>query len=278
MISGTAQRSMGRELSRPARKKLRLQPGLWLAILVVFAAQVGVVFWLGNPPAPKVSGRATPPMFHLAGKDWQELLALEDPTIFALPHRNSFSGAVWVPGTAPTFEPADSSKPPLPLQLASEKLGAPFSAFMETNPPAQFHAEMGLELADLRDLNSAPTRPISFPSTVRIEGDLAKRRLLTPIQLPPQTNSDPDVLPNTEVEVLVDALGNTFSPVIANANSSQNTTANATALNFARNARFEPIKKAAPGTEVPDTMTFGKLIFEWQTVPAPPTNSPASSP
>jgi hypothetical protein len=278
MISGTAQRSMGRELSRPARKGFRLHPGLWFAVLLVFAAQVAVVFWLGNPPARVLSGRATAPMIHLAGKDWQELLALDDPTLFALPHRNSFSGAVWVPGSAPPFEPADSSQPPQPLQLALEKLGAPFTNYMETNPPPQFHPDTGLEIADLGHISAAPSRPLSVPSTVRVEGDLAKRRLLTPIRLPPQTNSDPDVLPNTVVEVLVDALGNTFSPVVANANSSLNSTANSTALNFARNARFEPIEKAAPGTELPDKLTFGKLIFEWQTVPAPPTKSPSSGP
>ena len=272
MISGTAQRSMGRELSRPARKALRFHPGLWIAILLVFAAQVAVVFWLGNPPAPALSGRATAPMIHLAGKDWQELLVLEDPTLFALPHRNSFSGAVWVPSTTPPFEPADSSEPPQPLQLAAEKLGAPFTAFMETNPPPQFHPEMGLELADLRERNLPSSRPISVLSTVRIEGDLAKRRLLTSIRLPPQTNSDPDVLPDTVVQVTVDALGNTFSVT----KSSKDSIADGDALNFAKNARFEPIKKAALGTDLPNTLTFGKLIFEWQTVPAPATNSPSS--
>lgn len=211
-------------------------------------------------------------MIHLAGKDWQELLALEDPTLFALPHRNSFSGAVWVPSTPLPFEPADASEPPQPLQLAQEKLGAPFTAFMETNSPPQFQPEIGLELADVRDANIAPSRPISVLSTVRVEGDLANRRLLTPVRLPAQTNSDPDVLPDTVVQVTVDALGNTFSVT----KSSKDSIGDADALNFARNARFEPIKGAAPGTDLPNTLTFGKLIFEWQTVPAPPTNSPSS--
>jgi hypothetical protein len=275
MISRAAEEGVAKPLSVPRRKAFLLRPGLWLAVALVFASQVSVVFWLGNPPASAPGQRTAAPMIHLAGKDWQELLSLEDPTLFVLPHRNNFSGAVWVKNTPQPFEPTNTPEPPRPLPLLPEQLGATFAVFMETNPPPRFQTEMGLQSGDLNASHTVSARPIPVPSMLRVEGDLAKRRLLTPFRLPTQTNSD--VLNNTIVQVFVDALGNVFSAIVVA--GSGNADVDAAALtNFARNARFEPIKAAAPGTRLPNTVTFGKLIFEWQTVPAPPTNSPIPGP
>jgi hypothetical protein len=114
---------------------------------------------------------------------------------------------------------------------------------------------------------------ISTPSTLRVEGDLSRLRLLTPPQLPPQTNAD--LLTNTVVQLLVDARGNPFSPIVLS--SSGSPAADAMALtNFAKAVRFAPAQAAALGTVPPDTMTMGKLIFQWQTIPPGPTN-PATS-
>jgi hypothetical protein len=144
MISRTAERSMAGKVSGAGRKGLRLQPGLWIAVLLVFAAQLAVFFWLGNPPAPARLQPTAAPMIHLSGNNWEELLALEDPTLFVLPHRNNFSGAVWIKNATPPFEPANSVEPPEPLQLEPKELGAVFAAFMETNPPPPFQTQMGL--------------------------------------------------------------------------------------------------------------------------------------
>ena len=275
MISRAAEGGAAKPLSAPDRRKLRLRPGLWLAVALVFAAQVGVVFWLGNPPAATPAPRTAAPMIHLAGKDWQELLTLEDPTLFVLPHRNNFSGEVWVKNTPQPFEPTNAPEPPRLLPLPAEQLGAAFAAFMETNPPPRFQTQMGLQFGDLNSSRTASARPIPVPSVLRVEGDLAKRRLLTSFRLPARTN--PDVLNNTEVQVFVDALGKVFSAVVVA--GSGNADVDMLALtNFAKNARFEPIKAAAPGTVLPNTVTFGKLIFEWQTVPPAPTNRTALSP
>src|SRR5215472_1820003 len=103
MISRVAEGGVAKPLSAPSRKALLLRPGLWIAVALVFAAQVGVVFWLGNPPATAPAQRTAAPMIHLGGKDWQELLSLEDPTLFVLPHRNNVSGAVWVKNTPQPF-------------------------------------------------------------------------------------------------------------------------------------------------------------------------------
>lgn len=275
MISRAAEGSVAKPLSAPSRKKLHLRPGLWLAVILVFAVQVAVVFWLGNPPAAAPAARTAAPIIHIAGRDWQELLSLEDPTLFVLPHRNNFSGAVWVKNTPLPFEPTNTPEPPRPLPLPLEQLGETFAAFMETNPSPRFHTEVGLQFGELNASGRAETVPVPVPSVLRVEGDLARRHLLTRFHLPAQTNSD--VLTNTVVQVFVNALGNVFSTVVIA--SSGNADVDALALtNFARNARFEPIKPAAPGTVLPNTVTFGKLIFEWQTVPPPPTNSLFLSP
>jgi hypothetical protein len=248
---------------------------MWLAVFLVFAAQVGVMFLLGNPPKTAPSHPSITPIVYLNTNPASELLALQDQTIFMLPHRNNFSGPAWLTITRQTFKPADWSEPARPFSLPPEQLGAAFDKFMETSPPPQLAIAIGSAL-DVVGLDSSPMQPISAASTVRIQGDLARRRLLTPIHLPPQTNSDSDVVPDTEVQVLVDARGNTFSPVILNGN--KNTTAAADALDFAKRARFEPLRTTGPERTPPDTMTFGEMIFEWQTVPPAATNAPLSTP
>jgi len=275
MISRAAEGGVAKPLSAPSRKMLLLRPGLWIAVALVFAAQVAVVFWLGTPPSATPAQRTAAPMIHLAGKDWQELLALEDPTLFVLPHRNNFSGAVWVKNTPQPFEPTNTFEPPRPLPLLPVRLGAAFAVFMETNPPPRFQTEMGLRFGDLNRSRTISTQPTPVSSVLRVEGDLARRRLMTPFHLPPQTNSD--VLKNTEVQVMVDALGNVFSTVVIAGSGNADTDALAL-TNFAKSSRFEPVKAAAPGTVMPNTVTFGKLVFEWKTVPAPETNNPSLGP
>jgi TonB family protein len=128
-------------------------------------------------------------------------------------------------------------------------------------------------LANTMDITLRPPGPFP-PSRIRIEGDLAKLRLLTPVHLPPQTNAD--VLPDTKVQMMVDARGRVLSPVVVT--SCMNPDTDKTALDFAETARFEPIKAAAIGTVIPDKITFGTMVFEWQTVPPAATNAPATSP
>jgi len=205
---------------------------------------------------------------------WDELLALQDPTIFALPHPNNFSGAAWLRITNQEFWTTNPSEPPRPLPLSTEQLGATFTAFMQTNPAPRIQTVIatGLRLVDLLDVDWPPMRSIATTSTVRVEGELAKRHLLEPLQLPPQASSD--VLRNTEVQLFVDALGNTFSPVIVSRSGDDDVDAMAL-TNFAKSAKFEPLQaNARPGASS-EAMTFGKLIFEWQTIPRTQTNTPA---
>jgi TonB family protein len=271
MISATVEPQTEAGTNASRRKRCHLRPAMAIAVAVAFAVQVGLLFWLGNPPVIKPARPPTPPVIHFDANGSEELLALQDQTLFVLPHRDNFSGAAWLKMSPQTFEPTNWTEPALPLPLPPEQLGAAFADFMQTNPPPRFQPQMN---SGFVDLDVAAMEPISASSELRVEGDLAHLRLLTPVDLPPQTN--PDLLTNTVVQLLVDAQGKPFSAVIWA--SSGKPEADADALNFAKAARFEPAQVAGVGTVPPDTMTLGKLVFEWQTVPPPPTNTPPATP
>jgi hypothetical protein len=254
-------------------RRARFRPGLWLAVAVVFAVQVGVLFWLGNPPAIVPVKTSVAPVIHLAGPDSRELLALQDPTLILLPHRENFSGDAWVKSQPVTFDPLKYSEPTRPLALDPARLGTTFAAFMLTNAPPRYEASLGSE-SDLEYDPTVPMESVVAPSTLRQEGGIARLRLLTAVQLPPRTNSE--VLPNTEVQLMVNTRGIPFSAVVVS--SSKDSVADATALEIARGLRFAPPQAAAVGVMPADKTTFGKLIFQWQTVPPAATNAPPTTP
>lgn len=269
MISATAPSETPTRAEMPVHKPARLRLGLWIAAAVVFAAQVGLLFWLGNPPAITPLPPAASPRIHLSAKSSEELLALQDPTLFILPHRENFSGAGWLREPRLDFTSTNWTEPARPLPLRPQQLGETFTAYMQTNLPPQFQPKLASEL-DMFAADRTPKQPISTPSALRIEGDLVKLRLLTPFHLPSQTDSN--LLSNTIVQVVVDAQGRPFSEILLA--SSGNGTADQMALtNFAKGVRFAPAQEAALGTVPADKMTVGKLIFEWQTVPPPDTNT-----
>jgi hypothetical protein len=249
---------------------------LWVAVALVFAAQVVVAFLLGNPPPVKEFHPVPVPVVHMAPSSSQDLLAVMDPTLLIQPHRDNFSGEAWLKMAPRTFTPTNWTEPARPLDLAQEQLGSAFVAFMQTNLPARFQPriESGLntESGDV-----TPMQPISVPSRLRVEGDLARRQLLTPLHLPPQTNAD--ILTNTVVQMVVDAQGYPFSAVIPTGSGSGSGDADQMALtNFSKSIRFAPLDEGELGTVSPDKMTSGRLIFEWQTVPPAPTNAPTTTP
>ena len=271
MTSATAEQPEAAGNNPPGPDPVRFRPKLWLAVGVVFLAQVALVILLGNPRAAAPSQPSPVAIIHFAGKDSSEMLALQDPTLLVMPHYENFSAA-WLKIPQLTFQPENWTEPARPLPLMPEQLGAAFTAFMQTNLPPRFQMKMEAEADRLGSEIYRPPSP-SVPSALRIEGPLATRRLLTPVHLPPQSSSD--VLPNTEVQVLVNAQGNPLSATILPP-SSGSSDADAAALAFAKSARFEPLKAPTLGAPLPDKMTFGKLIFEWQTVPLVATNTPSS--
>jgi hypothetical protein len=256
------------ESTAPHRGGKRLK--FWGGIGLVFAAQVAMLFWLGNPRAPQRPPLPPAPVVRVLGDGSRELLALQDPTLFILPHRETFSGPAWLNIAPREFPSTNWTEAPRPLELSQKALGAAFVAFIQTNRPARFQPRVDSGL-DTADAAAPPMSPISTPSRLRVDGDLARLRLLTQLRLPPQTNSD--LLSNTVVQLVVDANGYPFSSVLWAGSGSQE--ADLLALtNFSRAVRFAPLEAAALRTIPADKMISGRLIFEWQTVPsnAPPAN------
>ena len=238
----------------------------WIAsITLVFALHVGVFYFLSdrNPPPPRVVKNAASIAIAPRQSEQQQL---DDPTLFALPHPRGFAAATWLRLPKITFAPFRWTEPPRLLPLPVEQLGAIFLRHAETNSPTV--REIDVTAPPLTVVLAPPeieTTP--RPSALRMDGALAGRPLrIAPKNIPQQPAQEG--LNNTIVQVLVDARGQVISPTI-NPPGSGSKTADQTALTIARNLRFTPLTDSTQ-------LTVGRLIFEWQTLPA--TNALAATP
>jgi len=236
----------------------------WTLIALVFAAHIGLIFALGDrkPFAPR------PPAFAPSLRltvDYDELLALNDPTLFALPHREGFAGATWLRIPDLKYEPFHWTEPPRLLALPVEKLGGAFAQFMRTNRLAPFELELKPVPQLTMPVAPAPGLAVAARSTLRIGGGLAGRHLRNPPELPPQPWTD--LLTNSVAQVLVNPDGNVISATLLGDSGSRE--ADQLALKTAKSARFEPLRNGDA------QLTIGTLIFQWYTVPATNALSPA---
>jgi hypothetical protein len=236
----------------------------WLAVIaLILAAHVALIFLFGEKKEIVPRAVTKVPTLTLANNS-DELLALNDPTLFALPHQRDFASAVWLKTPAVKQPLFRWTEPPHPLPLAADNLGIAFGQFMQTN----FFASQPLDFKPTPQLNT-PTLPVEpMPaqnSTMQIEGELAQRQLPSEINL---TNWPyADVIAPSKVQVLVNAAGNVVSTVLLPPDNGFTAAdyydaANQRALEIARTLRFTPSSQ----------LTFGRIIFNWHTVP--PTASP----
>jgi hypothetical protein len=242
----------------------------WLTLVaLVFAAHVLLLFAFGARKQIVPRAVTNVPALKLADNS-SEWLALNDPTLFALPHQKDFASAIWLP--TPALEPPSFrwTEPPRWLPLSADELGLAFNQFMQTNRFPGF--ELQLKPPVTLSAPGLPVEPaLAQTSTLQIQGDLAKRRLLDPINLPswPYAN----VIAPSKVQLLVNEAGDVVSAVLLPPDSGfaaadQYDQADQRALELARTARFAPSSR----------LTIGRMIFNWHTVPPPATNSPAASP
>src|SRR5947209_4181922 len=68
----------------------------WFLIGLVFSAQVGLIFLLSDRSPVHLQPPGAAPAFQLVAPAAAELLALNDPTLFVLPHQQGFSGSAWL--------------------------------------------------------------------------------------------------------------------------------------------------------------------------------------
>jgi TonB family protein len=226
-------------------------------IALALAAHAALIFIFGSKktPVPRAATRVL--QFRLAGDN--SLIALTDPTLFALPHLDDFapvSGLRLNVSVQPSFR---WTEPPLFLALSPATLGADFNAFIRTNQfsPAGLNFKPEPRVA-MVFTPYAP--PLPQASTLRLAGEIAQRRMLNHIDVPSLPYND--VLNPSRVQVLVDENGDVVSDVLLE--SSEFDQADQTALELARRARFAPATGLTPGM----------IIFNWHTVPVNSTNTP----
>jgi hypothetical protein len=241
---------------------------------LVFAAQLGLIFWLSDRAPLGVRAPAVTPTLHLAGPASGPWLALHDPTLFALPHQQGFSGPAWLQVPRQESPPFVWAEPAHWLELPVEQLGVTFNRFIETNP---FSVAEGLPRAEPELTQCELGASAAFPqkSRLRQAGGLAGRRLLTPIQLTNWTCVE--MLTNTVVQMLLDVQGRPVSLRLDSFSGLKS--ADQYALDQARVARFEPLSGPGPQTTMDPLagLQWGQLIFEWQTVPLLQTNAAAGN-
>ena len=254
-----------------------LLPGRWprrkwlggVALLCVL--QVGLLFWLGDAKPKPLERRGPASVLNLAGGGASELLALIDPTLFALPHRQNFSGPGWLLVQPQPFEPYLWTNPPGWLELTVTELGEPFQRFIGTNV---FDASRLLPESQPELTWPAVARTQFLPahSTFRLTGDLAQRRMLSSLELPSQANAE--LLTNSVVRLVVDLAGTPITQTLLVSSGSKE--ADGYALEQARAVRFEPANRPGKASSAGE-LSWGELIFEWHTIP-PLTNAAVTVP
>jgi len=247
----------------------------WWVVALVFGVQAAVILLLGErgpvkprPPAPVQTLR----FLQNVSSEW---LALNDPTLFALPHRQGFSAGAWMTIPSVGDHPFEWVEEPDWLRLAAAGLGVMGSGLQETNLSPGIRIPP-MPAPDLPVPELLPATPLAEHSRLRFEGPLADRRLLTPFQLPDPAFSD--ILTNSKVQMVVNAQGRPVSATLLSPSGLP--AADESALAFARTARFEPLAGAetdrVPSDSTITRLTWGILVIDWRTLPPPPTAAPPS--
>ncbi|MCU0772635.1 MAG: energy transducer TonB [Verrucomicrobia bacterium] len=198
----------------------------------------------------------------------EEWRALNDPTLLALGSAQGFS-ALWLqPPRLPPLK-ADWDQPPSWLNLDPDRLAARFLEFARSNASSTPGLTFKVPLQMVPDPGVYEQAPLLTASNLRVTGDLDGRELLRQPELP--SWKAVDLLPPSEVRVVVDTRGWVTSAILVS--SSGSTEADRFALNAAREVRFAPRRAAA----TTPALTLGRLVFEWHATPEQ-TNTPALKP
>jgi len=244
----------------------------WLAaIVLILAAQAGVLFLISDPPAARAA--APPPETKLvfgpgqSAPDWPGWLLLENPMLFAEPSWQGFSGQAWM--AKPAWRPPNFDELP-PAQFlrwdearsVAGRSAQPLPVFAAL--PSRRPAPKPFSLSNL------PAPPLSSARTlVQAEG-FHGRALAAPLPVPLQPQ--PDALGRCVVEAIVDETGVVLSARVIESSSSA--PADRDAVRLARTARFERDSGfAARLAEGPPGLALGKLIFQWGALDLAQTNN-----
>jgi TonB family protein len=252
-------------MSAPAPTAIGWTRRRWIWIMAGgLFVHVALVVWFGERVKPVGVVAAPDPLLTLAPDP--ELVhspRLSDPTLFALPSAEGFSGGAWL-----RWMPAESvgvewTEPPRWLPLETNELGGVFLRFVATNKPVGSVIEDLLEprvsTADIFVLND----PLMTQSVVTVEGPLSGRPLLRGIR--PFSPVHPDVLPDTTIQLRVNRAGSAESVFLLEGCGVRSV--DEQALAAARTAQFQPAGSGEVAQPAVEPGSWGKLVFHWLTVP-----------
>lgn len=235
---------------------------LWL--VVVFLTQLVLIYLLSFQehtrviPAPTVTPLQLLPE-RLTEAQFSETFLASDPSLFASVNSHGFSGPAWLKDPLRAYENinfVERTEPPYWLSVNLRQFGSSISQFVQTNSisPGNYSENIApkIQFTQVYDHFSSSRTNSDF----RVEGDLLSRELLNPPQLPSWAHTN--LLSNSVVQVTVDMQGTILSTRLLE--RSGYFEADNNALQTARNLQFSPDGK--------NETTLGKLIFEWQTLPA----------
>ena len=198
-----------------------------------------------------------------------DLVELDNPTLFALPNSHDFGSAVWLKTPDVPLPRFRWTEAPRWLPIASENLGATFRGYMQTNNfsmmPLTFKSDPQVSAPDFAIDSGLPAN-----SYLTLSHSLLNRQLISQPFLPSLSLND--VIAPSRVRIQVDDLGRVVSAVLISPdNTPDNLEAagrsdlgDSNALVQVRSLRFKPASQ----------YTFGEVIFNWHTIPVPTINVP----
>ena len=242
---------------------------MW-GVVLLFLAHGVAVFWFGERRKDEPTWQKPAPFLYLGDAEVDrrlaEVTAYRDPTLFALPHPNGFSGGAWSRFQPEVLPLSNWSAPPEFLELSVDQLGNSLHEYVATNQPS-----VEPLLAALRATKPLETRvpdePVLARSAMRVEGPLVARQILFMPPLPSLPHTE--VPRPTVVAVSVDGDGLVESASVAVESGWK--LADTNAVELARRFEFAPLAMRGARARAAAAPTLGRIVFTWHV--ARPTNS-----
>jgi len=248
-----------------------------VGVVVVFAAQLGVFFWLGSDPLEPVTPSPHAPLSLMPEimltPDTGPGAAFSDPTLFARPNRRGFSGTAWSRFPGVEHQLIDWSETPRLLDSQPATLGAAFREAL----PGHLAVLSGVPAKGLAKPAAVAPPPLALRATseLKILGSLAKRPLVRTVSVPALPHDE--ALRRTQVRIGVNTDGYVVSATVPERlakGDAQQAAADRRAVDLLRGIRFEPAKRARfDRPDQPGALEWGEALFHWRTVaPAKPSS------
>ena len=158
--------------------------GIW--VIIVFAVQLGVLFWLGRAPLAMQAHTENEPLRLMPEiqltPDSGSGEAFSDPTLFSRPNRRGFSGTAWRRFSGVEHQLIDWNETPRLLDNQPATLGAAFREAL----PDHLALVSGIPAKDLAGPVRVEPAPLALrdASELKILGGLAKRPLVRLVSVP----------------------------------------------------------------------------------------------